>query len=437
MPLRLVRTSIFFFGVKNDRGSVLRFYPAFLVVLMGIASMSSARAAVSIQRLPIDGGGSVLVVRGEFEFTDDPAALANEAKASGARVVTFDSNGGNIHAAMAFGRAIRSLGLETIQIRSAQCASACALAFVGGVTRTAEPGSIGVHQSSFSGDAQIDGQSAVAAVQAMTADIMTYLVEMGVDPKLLQLSLSVESSDMRYLTSSEMTQFSVTSSSSVEHQQTPATTSEVIPAAIEPSGEAAVIAPTARDQALEFVTRYHEAWSWPNTRALAFMNSAYADAVVFYGNAVSRADVLREKTVFAERWPQRAYSVKHGTEQAVCGSTCTVSAIVEWYTHSPQRAKTSSGAAEFTLTWNPATGKIESETGKVLQTDKKAREPLRIISQWERQNGDCRGGPGNSAETLRACDRRDAVGAKLDAVGWCYGREGEYGYQMEWHVCGQ
>lgn len=413
----------------------MRLYPALLGMLLGFAvSMSPAGAAVSVQRLPIDGGGLVLVVSGEFEFADDPAALASEVKASGARLITFDSNGGNIHAAMAFGRVIRSFGLETVQIRSAQCASACALAFVGGVTRTAEPGSIGVHRSSFSGDAQIDGHSAVAAVQAMTADIMTYLIEMGVDPKLLQLSLSVDSSDMRYLTASEMAQFGVTSSTG---RVVAVKTEPAIPAVAPTDGKTGVVDPPVQDRALAFVAQYHEAWSWQNDRALAFMETAYADALIFYGKVLTRSEVLREKRTFAERWPQRAYSVKHGSERAVCSSICTVSAIVEWYVHSPQRAKSSSGAAEFTLTWNPTTGKIESETGKVLQTDKKAREPLRIISQWQTQNGDCRGGAGNSEETLKACDRREAVGAKLEAVGWCYGREGEAGSQMEWHICGQ
>jgi len=416
----------------------MRLYPAFLGMLVGFAvSISSAGAAVSIQRLSVDGGGVVLVIRGAFEFADDPAALTNEVTSSGARVVTFDSNGGNIHAAMAFGRAIRSLGLETVQVRSAQCASACALAFVGGVTRTAEPGSIGVHRSSFSGDAQIDGHSAVAAVQAMTADIMTYSIEMGVDPKLLQLSLSVDSSDMRYLTASEMAQFGVISSSARESQEAALIPEKANPAVATADGRTEVVEPPVRDRALQFVAQYHEAWSWQNDRALAFMETAYSGATIFYGKVLTRSEVLREKTTFAERWPQRAYSVKHGSERVVCGSICTVSAIVEWYVNSPQRARRSSGAAEFTLAWNPTTGKIESETGKVQQTDKNAREPLRIISQWQAQNGDCRGGAGNSEETLKACDRREAVGAKLEAVGWCYGREGEAGYQMEWHICGQ
>lgn len=422
--------------VKCNWGSVVRFYSALLGMLVGFAaSILSAEAAVSIQKFSVDGGGTVLVVRGEFEFTDDPRSLVSEARSSGARVVTFDSNGGNIHAAMAFGRAIRSLALDTVQVRSAQCASACALAYVGGVMRTAEPGSIGVHRSSFSGDARIDGHSAVAAVQAMTAEIMTYLIEMGVDPKLLQLSLSVDSSDMRYLTASEMVQFGVTSSAP-GGQQVAAATDTTTPDAVEPIRKAEDVSSEARDQALKFVEKYHEAWSWPNNQALAFMEAVYADSVVFYGKTVTRDDVLQEKTVFAERWPKRAYSVKHGSEQVLCSSTCAVSAIVEWYAHSPKRAKSSSGAAEFTLTWNPNTGKIESETGKVLQTDRNAREPARIISQWQQQNGECRGGAGNSDESWRACDRREAVGAKLKAIGWCYGREGEAGYQMKWHVCG-
>lgn len=404
-----------------------------------MVSSTAAQAAVSIERLSVEGDGTLLVIKGEFEFADNPAVLAREVIASGARVITFDSNGGNIHAAMAYGRVIRSLGLATVQVRSAQCASACTLAFVGGLSRTAEPGAIGVHQSSFSDDANIDGQSAVAAVQAMTADIMTYLIEMGIDPKLLQLSLSVGSSDMRYLTASEMSQFGVTSSASSRKEDAAAvehTVPVLVPVPTARTTEAQKPLPTSRDQALRFVAKYHEAWSQPNAMALAFMDNVYADTVVFYGKAVSRGEVLREKHVFAERWPQRAYSVRHGSEHAVCGSLCTVTATVEWYAHSPQRAKTSSGAAEFTLTWSPTTGRIESETGKVLQTDKKAREPHRIISQWQTENGDCRGGPGNSAETLLACARREAVGAKLEAIGWCYGREGAYGYQMEWHVCG-
>ncbi len=347
--------------------------------------------------------------------------------------MTFNSDGGNVHAAMAFGRTIRALGLETVQLRAAECASACALAFVGGARRTAEPGSVGVHQSSFSGDAALNGHEAVAAVQAMTAEIMTYLIEMGVDPKLLQLSLSIPSSDIRYLTAGEMTQFGVTTSSPATNRNVTANAGKTMRTKPVPT----IAAPSDEARALRFIAEYHDAWSRANPDALAFMSTVYAESVGFYGKAVSRDEVLNEKAAFAERWPVRAYSGKHSSERVVCASTCTVSGVVEWFAHSPRRAKSSSGVADFSLTWDPSTSRIMSETGQVLATNRKAREPVRIISQWQDQNGQCRGGSGDSDETREACSRREAIGAKLQAVGWCYGRERENGYQMEWHVCGR
>ncbi|EJJ28479.1 hypothetical protein [Rhizobium sp. CF142] len=170
----------------------------------------NASADIAIERVPIDNSVPVLLLKGKFSQADNPELLAREVKASGASVIIFDSNGGQVVSAMAYGRMIRSLGLSTLQLRSFQCASACALAFVGGVNREADPGAIGVHQSSFSPDSDIEGSAAVAAIQSMTAEIMAYLIEMGVDPKLLQLSLSVPSDDMRYLTANEMQDYKVT-----------------------------------------------------------------------------------------------------------------------------------------------------------------------------------------------------------------------------------
>jgi hypothetical protein len=306
---------------------------------------------------------------------------------------------------------------------------------VGGAQRQAEPGSIGVHRSSFAEGIAMDSQTAVAAIQSATADIIAYLVEMGVSPQLLQLSLSVDSTDMRYLTASEMTQFAVTSGGAVAGT----VSTQVAVAPVQPPPSAPAPSEPERDpraRALSAVGLYYAAWSRPNGPALSFLQGAYSDPIQFYGKAVRRDDVLREKAIFAARWPVRAYSVKHGSEQVICAQTCLVTAIVEWFTLSAERAKTSSGAAEFMLSWNPYTDKFESESGRVIGTDRKAASPDRIISQWQDQNGECRGGRGDSGETMKACDRREAISAKLEGVGWCYSKKGQYGYQMEWHMCG-
>ncbi len=415
---------------------------AIAVFLAGIAILTDrAEAALNIERVALSSGDFALVIKGDFEFSDDPSMLEHEVAATDAKIVSFDSGGGNIKAAMAFGRAIRRLNLDTYQPRSAECASACTLAFVGGVNRIAEPGAIGVHRASFAGDGEIDGHAAVAAVQSMTADIMTYLIEMGVDPKLLQLSLSVDSSDMRYLTASEMSEYRVTTSGDgrttvplgAEHDSAPA------PAPIEPTNTPAAnpLEKSADQRASDFIARYHDAWSQDNPQALAAMEAYYGRAATFYGKSLNHAEIIDEKRKFAARWPLRAYWLVPGSEQISCDVQCSITAHIEWFAVSPERAKTSSGEAEFFVIWNPSTNLIESETGAVVSTDKKPTAPNRLLRRWAAENDTCRGSSGDNPATWDACKRRDTLGSKLTHIGWCYGREGEAGYQMDWHVCGQ
>ncbi|TIQ35980.1 MAG: hypothetical protein E5X48_11180 [Mesorhizobium sp.] len=56
----------------------------------------------------------------------------------------------------------------------------------------------------------MSADEAVAQIQAGTAQVMSYMTEMGVDPKLMQVALSYDRSDMRYLSASEMAELRVT-----------------------------------------------------------------------------------------------------------------------------------------------------------------------------------------------------------------------------------
>lgn len=100
------------------------------------------------------------------------------------------------------------------------------------------------------------------------------------------------------------------------------------------------------------------------------MQKAYRDQVMFYGKLVSQDTVMKDKLTFAQRWPERIYSVRPGSETALCGDKCNVTGIVEWFARSRERGKTSSGMAEFSLVWDPATEKIETESSSVLATDR-------------------------------------------------------------------
>ncbi len=187
---------------------------------MGLALPGEdAAAQLSYDVRTADDGITYITVNGSFEADDDLSLFRNKAVSSHAIYVGFDSGGGNVYKALELGRLIRSLGLSTLAVRSAECSSACSLSFLGGVGRFAEPGSIGVHKSSFADTKGMNVEDAVAAVQRQTADVITYMNEMGVDPGLLQLTLKYDSNDMRYLSSSEMTQFRVTTVSYQELQE--------------------------------------------------------------------------------------------------------------------------------------------------------------------------------------------------------------------------
>ncbi|WP_346893043.1 SH3 domain-containing protein [uncultured Roseibium sp.] len=176
--------------------------------VFGISTPSFADLTFS--PITTDDGVTVILVRGTFAWEDSLANFSQIVRSSHATVVSFSSGGGNVTKAMELGREIRSHGLSTLQLRSLECASACALAFMGGVQRFAEPGAIGVHKSSFSPDAALDVDTAVAAIQELTAEIVAYMAEMGIDPRLLQVALKTEANDMRYLSGQEMKQFKLT-----------------------------------------------------------------------------------------------------------------------------------------------------------------------------------------------------------------------------------
>jgi len=325
---------------------------------------SHAQAAMTFDERELDSG-TFIVVGGQIEFTDSLTPFELLARQGRAGFVTFDSPGGSPYKAMDLGRLIRRYGLATVQIRSTECASACALAFMGGSTRAAMAGSIGVHRSSFSDTSAMPVDDAVSSVQLLTADIIAYMNEMGVDPSLLQLALQYGSDDIRYLSSSEMQRYRVVTG------EDNGIADQTWPAPSQPSPVPTAVAPRQlrdEDRARAFLNASMLTWSSDNDKAMAFVSSAYADPVNFYGKARSRASVVAEKRKFVERWPMRRYAVRPGSVAIDCANRlCAISSLVDWYAHSDRRGKTSAGVAQLDFVWDPEAGQIVSETGRVLK----------------------------------------------------------------------
>lgn len=154
-----------------------------------------------------DTGIRFIMVSGFFDARDDLGEFSRLVQEAPTEGVTFDSKGGDILKAMELGRLIRQHGLPTTQPWVNDCLSACAWAFMGGAERLASPGAIGVHQSSFLGESDMSVYEAVSAVQDLTADLMQYMVEMGVDLALLQLALRYGAHEIRYITEQELEEF--------------------------------------------------------------------------------------------------------------------------------------------------------------------------------------------------------------------------------------
>jgi len=209
-----------------------------LAAMIAFIPVNSAQASLRYS-LKSQGDLSIVFVEGDFTTSDNLNEFAAFVQLHHPSAVVFNSPGGQVTKAIEFGRMVRSLNLNTIQIRSLECASACALAFLGGVLRYAEPGSIGVHKSSFSDTTGMSVNDAVSAVQQLTAHVVAYMVQMGVDPSLLELSLSYESNDIRYLSQSEMERYKVVTTagqSDLTAQQAPVPSNPGNPTSMPPAG---------------------------------------------------------------------------------------------------------------------------------------------------------------------------------------------------------
>lgn len=145
--------------------------------------------------------------------------LSTVAVYDGHRIV-FDSPGGSVLEAIELGRFIRDHRLRTAVAATVAdgeystsapgiCASACVLAFVGGVERGASDGSkVGVHQMSSSSYTELmQAATNIEALndvkvqfQLLNGMALYHLLKMGIDPEIMVLSSSVLPDSIYWLT---------------------------------------------------------------------------------------------------------------------------------------------------------------------------------------------------------------------------------------------
>lgn len=343
---------------------VVRAFSLVLAVGAIVAAATGRVEALEYKPVTSPGQQTFLLVSGEFGINEPLNAFSNAVASSGAVAIVFDSPGGSVGTAMQIGRMIRAAGLDTVQLRQLECASACSLAFMGGVHRAADPGSIGVHRSSFAPDSGMSADEAVASVQAVTALVMSYMSDMGVDPRLMQMALSYDRSDMRYLSASEMADLKLTT---VAATRTPLDTSQ-LPARPTPAPEPNAVAKQQMESAaVAFIKGLIESHGANAQLALAQVQASYALSVDYYGKWTDLNAIIEDKMNYFQRWPERVYRVHDNSVMATCANDqCMVSGVYDWVVRSLPRHKQAKGVANFSYTISVGPNpKIVAETGKV------------------------------------------------------------------------
>ncbi len=164
--------------------------------------------------------GALLYLDGEIDSAAPKRVAAALDKVPNIQLtVVFNSNGGNLSAAMELGRLIRKIGVSTsvgkkgaeeFNSQPGVCLSACTLAYLGGKYRYFKKGSkYGVHRAYLT--SSTNGRD-LEVGQVLSAMMSSYIREMDADPDLLDLSVQTPSSDIYILSEKELKELRIVNS---------------------------------------------------------------------------------------------------------------------------------------------------------------------------------------------------------------------------------
>ncbi len=59
------------------------------------------------------------------------------------------------------------------------------------------------------------------------------------------------------------------------------------------------------------------------------------------------------------------------------------------------------------------------------------------LQEIDQANSKCRDMPGDSAEGMAACEKRDRLAQEAEKAGWCWGPQEAFGYEKHWIRCSE
>jgi len=342
-----------------------------LIILISAASSNAATILVSYPK-----GDEVALVTVEGEIVpNDEKEFQQKVSTVPKAVVAFQSSGGNVVAALRIGKLIRLRNFTTVVPDDMRCASACALAWLGGTNRLmGATARIGFHAAYDEDTGQETG--------AGNALVGAYLSQIGLPDVAVYYITKAAPTSMTWLNLVDAQKVGIDVS--------------VLDAELTARGEPSTPGQSSaalqlHQRAREFIRAWYQTISGPDEDITPILNRIYSDTVRYFGKEMSRQDVITEQQRFLARWPVRHYIPKDGTVMINCDANalvCSATGVIQFDARSTARNRRSSGEAmfEYLLRFSSVyekTPTIVSEDGKLLSRNFQALpdEPADPISR--------------------------------------------------------
>jgi len=318
------------------------------ITLLSFLALTAANAA-DINVKPLDNGSMLVVIEGDLDLADIETFRAKTEWLPAARTtVEFRSKGGRLLAGLRIGGLIRTKKFATVVPDGAQCASACALAWLGGTRRfVGEHSSVGFHAAfTIKAGGPIESGAGNAILGA-------YLNQLGLSEKAILYIARAGPTSMQWMSMEEAAEYGIAVA--------PLPRSNTSGPVEYPEG-------SPERRAIDFVLLLAERWSGPDAGIVPFLGGLYTSKVLYYGKPTPRQEVLLSKRHFADRWTQRTYNIRPGSLAATCaGETCRVKGTMSWKLHDAKTATTSRGVAsfEYSITLKSDWPQIAAETSSI------------------------------------------------------------------------
>jgi hypothetical protein len=289
-----------------------------LAIVFSLLAAQAAQAA-SIEVRHLDAMAALVMVEGDLELGDIEIFRSKIASLSKA-TVSFRSDGGSLLAGIRIGMLIRVKGFTTVVPDAAQCASACAVAWLGGAHRFLGVGSkVGFHA------AYVQKAGATTESGPGNAVLGAYLDQIGLPEDAIIYITQAAPNSMKWLNMEEAAQHGI----EVALLPPPDTSPPSDPNAAANQDQPQ---PSLAGRATGLVLSLAARWSETNAETLLVLDELYSDKVFYHGKFTPRQAVLLDKRRFAERWPQRIYKIRPRSVSTSCNAAsevCRVQVIFE------------------------------------------------------------------------------------------------------------